>query len=199
MVGWSALSGCTSWIIWIRRPRLNNAVATVAVETDLSLLRAASVSLVMSRSLVNRGLADRRAEIGLQEVEVAAVIGLLDVFGEHPAIAALEAALGLLPGGATLFELGFGHIEVDSARGDVERDAVAIPHQRQRAADIGFGRNVQNAGAIAGAAHARVRDPHHVAHALLHELGRDRQHAPFRHARPALRPGIAQDENMILS
>src|SRR3954468_24084399 len=158
MLGWSALSGCTSWIIWMRRPRLNNAVATVAVETDLSLLRVASVSLVISRSLVNRRLADRRAEIGLEEVEVAAVIGLLDVLGEHPAIAALEAALGLLPGGAALFELGLRHIEIDGAGGDVEADAIAIPHQGQRPADIGFGGNVQNAGAVAGAAHARIRE-----------------------------------------
>src|SRR4051812_44614327 len=197
MVGWSALSGCTSWIIWMRRPRLNNAVATVAVETDLSLLRVASLSLVMSRSLVNRGLADRRAEIGLEEVEVAAVIGLLDVLGEHPAIAALEAAFGLLPGGAALVELGLRHIEIDGAGSDIERDAVAVPHQRQRSADIGFGGYVQNAGAVAGAAHARIGDPHHVADSLLHELGRDRQHAPFRHARSALRPRIAQDENVV--
>src|SRR3954462_3581958 len=197
MVGWSALSGCTSWIIWMRRPRLNNAVATVAVETDLSLLRVASLSLVISYSLVNRGLADRRAEIGLEEVEVAAVIGLLDVLGEHPAIAALEAALGLLPGGAALVELGLRHIKIDGAGSDIERDAVAVPHQRQRSADIRLRSDVQNAGAVAGAAHARIGDAHHVADALLHELGRDRQHAPFRHARSALRAGVAQDQDMI--
>src|SRR5437763_10452913 len=81
---------------------------------------------------VNRRLADRRAEIGLQEVEVAAVIGLLDVLGEHPAIAALEAALGRLPVGAALFELGFRDLEIDGAGGNIERDAVAVPDQRQR-------------------------------------------------------------------
>ena len=43
--------------------------------------------------LVNRRLVDRRAEPGLEEIEVAAFIGLLDVAGEHPAIAALEARL----------------------------------------------------------------------------------------------------------
>src|SRR4051794_28123573 len=32
---------------WLRKPRLNNAVATVAVEMVLSLLRVASLSLVM--------------------------------------------------------------------------------------------------------------------------------------------------------
>src|SRR5258705_4685717 len=33
---------------WMRKPRLSNAVATVAVETVFSLLRVASLSLVMS-------------------------------------------------------------------------------------------------------------------------------------------------------
>src|SRR6185295_6470621 len=47
MVGWSGPSGCTSWIIWMRKPRLNSAVATVAVETVLSLLRVASLSFVI--------------------------------------------------------------------------------------------------------------------------------------------------------
>src|SRR3954453_15240276 len=131
MVGWSAPRGCTSWIIWMRRPRLNSAVATVAVETDLSLLRVASLSFVMSFSLVNRRLADRRAEIGLEEVEVAAVIGLLDVLGEHPAIAAFETSLRRLPGGAAFCQLGFADTEIDGARGHVEADAVAVLHQGQ--------------------------------------------------------------------
>src|SRR5437879_105655 len=114
------------------------------------------------RRVVNRRLADRRAETGLQEVEVAAVIGLLDVLCEHPAIAALEAALGLLPGGPALCELGFGYIQIDGARGDIERDAVAALHQRQRTADVGLRRDMQDAGAVAGSAHARIRNAHHV-------------------------------------
>src|SRR4051812_32777531 len=36
---------------WMRRPRLNSAVATVAVETVLSLSRVVVLSLVMSCSL----------------------------------------------------------------------------------------------------------------------------------------------------
>src|SRR5262249_23545739 len=102
----------------MRRPRLNSAVATVAVETDLSLLRVASLSFVILFSLslssfrgaaqrrarnpldrlrcdemgsglalraprndnsIDGRLADRRAETGLKEVEVAAVIGLHDM------------------------------------------------------------------------------------------------------------------------
>ena len=47
--------------------------------------------------LINHRLSHGRAESGLQKVEIAAFVGLLDVTGEHPAIAALEAMLGLLP------------------------------------------------------------------------------------------------------
>src|SRR5579863_5207808 len=109
------------------------------------------------RLLKNRWLADRRAERGFEEIEVAAFIGLLDVPGEHPAIAARVARGGLLPYGTTLFQFGLPHVEIDAARRDVERDLVAVFHQRQRPADIGFRRDMQDAGAVAGAAHARIR------------------------------------------
>src|SRR5712671_2127895 len=100
---------------WMRKPRLNSAVATVAVETDLSLLRVASVSLVIvsfsplrhsgmrllaqarNDESINRRLADRGAESGFEKIEVAAFVGLFDVFRKHPAIAALETALRLFP------------------------------------------------------------------------------------------------------
>src|SRR6202012_1550486 len=59
--------------------------------------------LSLKDALINRGLADRGAEIRFQEIEIAALIGLLDMAREHPAIAALVASLRLLPGRATLF------------------------------------------------------------------------------------------------
>src|SRR3954468_25101255 len=99
---------------WLRKPRLNSAVATVAVEMVLSLARVASLSLVMislswltrSRApLINRRLLDRGAKAGFEEVEVAAFIGLPDMPREHPAIAALEARLRLLPFGAAFCKL----------------------------------------------------------------------------------------------
>ena len=49
---------------------------------------------------MNFWFAYRRAKIRLQEVEIAPFVGLLDVFGEHPAVAALVVCLGLLPRGA---------------------------------------------------------------------------------------------------
>src|SRR5260370_24576805 len=50
--------------------------------------------------LINRRLPDRRTKAGFEEIEIAALVGLFDMFGEHPAIAALQAALPLLPLGA---------------------------------------------------------------------------------------------------
>src|ERR1041385_7193240 len=89
----------------------------------------------MTGHLINRGLLDRRAKAGFEEVEVAALVGLLDMPREHPAIAAFEPRLRLLPFGAAFCKLGFRDIEMDGAGCNVERDAVAVPHQRQRAAD----------------------------------------------------------------
>src|SRR5215475_15653164 len=122
----------------MRKPRLNSAVATVAVETVLSLLRVVSLSLVIAQSLlsfrdgprdrarerrlINRRLTDGRAESGLEEIEIAAFVRLLDVTGEHPAIAAFEATLGRLPCGAAAGKLRFRDIEGDGARGDIKRD-----------------------------------------------------------------------------
>ena len=70
-------------------------------------------------------------------------------------------------------------------------------HQRQRAADGGFRRNMQHDGAERRAAHARVRNPHHVLDAGARELLRDRQIAGLRHARRALRAGVAQHQHVV--
>src|SRR6478752_2800399 len=96
--------------------------------------------------LVDRRLLHRLPEPGLQEIEVAAFIGLLDVPGEHPAIATLVTRLRRLPCGATLCELGLRYIEIDGAGIDIQRDLVAVAHQRQRSAYIGLRRDVQDAG-----------------------------------------------------
>src|SRR5690348_14357564 len=106
----------------------------------------------MTGELINHRLSDGRAETGFEEIEIAAFIGLLDVAGEHPAIAALEAAFGRLPCRAAAGEFVLRHIEADAARRDVERDAIAAAHQRERPADIGFWRDMEDARAVARAA-----------------------------------------------
>ena len=105
-----------------------------------------------------------------------------------PAIAAgRRAALAARRRGAA--QLVLADEQIDLPRLHVHLDQVAGPHEGERAADRGFGRDVQDAGAVGGAAHPGVRDAHHVAHALLEQLLRHRQHAPFGHAggRPARR------------
>ena len=54
---------------------------------------------------------------------------------------------------------------------------------------------MQDAGPIAGAAHAPIRQPHHVLHALLDQLLRHRQHAPLGEAGTAQRSGHFQDQH----
>ena len=105
----------------------------------------------------------------LEEIEVAALVGLRDVLlrrarrsrARMRRAAAVHAA-------RRRGELGVARPSSSRrARRDVELDHVAVAHQRERPADVRLGRDVQHAGAVARAAHARVRDAHHVAHALL--------------------------------
>src|SRR5437588_298329 len=115
---------------WLRKPRLNSAVATVAVLMVFSLSRV-SVFKAMTISLIDRRFGHGRAEARFQEIEVATFVGLLDVLGEHPAVAAFIARLGFLPGGAALGQLLVRDVHVDGALIDIERDHVAGAHQRQ--------------------------------------------------------------------
>ena len=79
----------------------------------------------------------------------------------------------------------------------IDADKVACFDECQRAADVCLRRHMQDARTVAGAAHACVRDAQHVFHALLDQLGGDRQHAPFRHAWAALGAGVAQDHDVV--
>src|SRR6516225_9921648 len=97
----------------------------------------------------------RRLRGALQEVKVAAFIGLRHMLLVEPDIAALIDALRRRPGGFAAGELLARHVEMQLARLDVDLDHVAILHQGERAADRGFGRDMQHAGAEMGAAHAR--------------------------------------------
>ena len=56
---------------------------------------------------------------------------------------------------------------------------------------------MQDTGTVAGAAHARIADAHHVAHALFYQFGGDGHHAPLRHAGATLGPCIAQDHDVV--
>src|SRR6185437_14345580 len=69
-----------------------------------------------------------------EEIEVAALVGLLDVLGVKPGPAAGGGLGRRGPRGAAGRELVVGDVEAQRARGDVERDPVAAADQGERAA-----------------------------------------------------------------
>src|ERR687887_104144 len=76
---------------------------------------------------------DRRR--ALEEIEVAALVRLLDVAREECAVAARELRRGRAPGALAAGELGGLHLQVELALLDVELDQITAPHERERAAD----------------------------------------------------------------
>src|SRR5205807_2135852 len=102
-------------------------------------------------------------KLGAEEIEVAALVGLENVLEVEPAVAAGVGGGGRAPLGATAGQLAFGHVQGEAATGDVQLDLVAVADEGERAADGGFGGDVQDDGAVGCAAHARVRDADHVA------------------------------------
>src|SRR5262245_21072827 len=128
-------------------------------------LRTALRSTAAMGGLVYLGLGRRRG--AFEEVEVAAFIGLLHVLREDGAVAALVFPCRRFPGAFSFLQFLVGHFQIQLPFFHIELDQVAILHQRQRPADIGLRRDVQYAAAVARAAHARVGNAHHVAHAVL--------------------------------
>src|SRR5439155_14839564 len=104
-------------------------------------------------------------KLRLQEVKVAALVGLEDVPEVEPAVAADVTGCGGAPHSAAADQLGGGDVQLEAAAGDVQLDLVAIPHEGERSADGGFGGDVQDDSAVGRAAHPSVRDADHVAHA----------------------------------
>src|SRR5438552_1332854 len=97
-----------------------------------------------------------------EEVEVATLLGLADMGAEEGAVAALVMRRRRLPSLLAARQLVIGDGEMQLAAGHVELDDVAVAHQGERSADEGFRRYMEDAGAVARAAHPRVRDAHHV-------------------------------------
>ena len=117
--------------------------------------------------------------------------------GIHGAIAAGIMRRRRSPGGAPARKFVVADVQMNAACRDIDLDLVAGLHQRQRTADKTFRGDVQDAGAVACAAHACVGNAHHVAHAGFDQLLRDRQHAPFRHAGSAFRSGVFQHQHVV--
>src|SRR3970040_1417885 len=96
--------------------------------------------------MVNFGF--RRGGPVPENVEVAALVRLLDVLREDRAVAARVVRRSRLPRLAPPRKLLFAHLELESPRLDVELDEISILHQRERTADKGLRRHVQHARAV---------------------------------------------------
>src|SRR4051812_947954 len=102
----------------------------------------------------------------LEEIEVAPAIGLADVLRIQPAESARILCFTRFPCRTPAPELVVAHAQRQPPPRHIELDDVAVLDERERTADEGLGGDVQNARAVARAAHPRVRYPHHVAHPL---------------------------------
>src|SRR6188472_1081865 len=114
--------------------------------------------------LMNLRLRHRR--LALEKIEVATLVGLADVLGEHRAVAARIFGRWLLPVGLAAGHLGVADVKMDAALVDVDLDLIAGLHEVERATDEALRRDMQDACAVARAAHAAVGNADHVAHAL---------------------------------
>src|ERR1017187_9710482 len=130
-----------------------------------------------------------------QEFEVAALVGLGDLLAEERAVAALELPGRAPPSRAADREFPLAHLQAQFPGRNVERDRVSAADERERAADPRLGRDVQHAGAVTGPAHPRIRDPHHVPHALAEQVIGDRQHPVLRHPGATLRARVPQHQH----
>src|SRR5437879_4092590 len=93
----------------------------------------------------------------------------------HPCVAAgLAHSLGRLPALTATRELVLCHLQMELTPRNVELNPVASLDKPEWPADGRLRRNVQDHGPVASAAHACVRNAHHVAHAAGQELLRNR-------------------------
>src|SRR6266852_4416765 len=132
-----------------------------------------------------------------QKIEIATLVGLPDMGRIHRPVSALVMRRRRAPGAAAAREFFVGDVEMDAPRIGVDLDLIAGLHESKRPAHVAFRRHMQDAGAVAGAAHAAVREAQHVAHARLHKLPGNRQHPPFGHAGSALGTGILEHDDVV--
>src|SRR5262245_3687602 len=98
----------------------------------------------------------RHRSLSLQEIKVAALVGLADMLGKHRTIAAWIFRRRRFPGGLPPGELGVADVQMDHPFVDVDLDFVAGLDESERSADEALGCDVENARAVARAAHAAV-------------------------------------------
>ena len=116
------------------------------------------------------------------------------VFRQH---AARVTRFHRLPCLATCLQFFRGNSQGDFPLLRVNRDGVAILHERERPAGVSFRRDVPDHEAVAAAGKPSVGDERHVlAESLAHDGRRGRKH--LAHPRPAARPFVADDDDVAL-
>src|SRR3954470_2978369 len=105
---------------------------------DTSTPCTTSVEPKVLRTAVRETAAMRSVYLGLgyrcgalEEIEVAAFVGLLDVLGEDHAVAAFVFPCRSLPGASPRAHLGVGNLEVQNFPLHVELDEIAVLHERE--------------------------------------------------------------------
>src|SRR5579863_894087 len=96
-----------------------------------------------------------------QEIEITALVRLRYSFAVKRQVAARTFGDGTSPVPVSQIRQN-----VEPAIRNIQFDRVAVLDQRQRTAHVAFGRYVQDAGAVRGAAHSGVGNSHHVANPL---------------------------------
>src|SRR5215208_1973332 len=101
--------------------------------------------------------------------------------------------LSRLPFGLTFGEFGVSQFYVKCPDDGVDFDDVAVPQQRDRPANSGFGPDMADTEPSGSAREATVGDQRDLAaHALPGQRRRGREHFP--HAGAASRPLVADDD-----
>ena len=116
-----------------------------------------------------------------EEIHIRAKMGLLNMINVKLGIATrVMRGIGC-PCGTAQAQFGVGHQQLQHTISSRHADTVARFNQGQRAACLGFGRNMQNHRAIGRTGHPGIGDADHVAHTLFHQRRRDRHIANFGH------------------
>jgi len=84
----------------------------------------------------------------VEEFKIAAFVGLGNFLFEEFSVAPGETFFGRRPDSATGREFFFADVKSEGAIGGIKFDHVAVLHEGERAANRGFGRNVEDASPV---------------------------------------------------
>src|SRR5438270_13982301 len=119
----------------------------------MPVARIAFINSCQAAHLVNLGFRDGCRS--LEEIEIAAFIGLSNMLQEQLSVSARINSFPRTPGRATVGKLLFADLHVQLSLADVEFNHVTFLQQSEWAADKRFRAHVQDTSAAARAAHPR--------------------------------------------